>query len=103
MRIAAIKAPVAFQAGWGETWTTSTCVVRTPDGAAAALKQRLADANVDSRDWWGAGLHREPAFERCLRDALPVTEMLAVSTLGLPYYADMTDDEVRAVGRALGV
>jgi dTDP-4-amino-4,6-dideoxygalactose transaminase len=102
LRLACGRGPVAFQNGWGEGWIGSTCVVRTPDGSAAALRHRLTAAGVETRAWWGEGLHREPAFKDCLRDPLPTVELLAVSTLGLPFAVDLGDEEIRAIGEGIG-
>lgn len=101
LSLAASRSGVSPQRGWGEHWISSTCVVRTGDNGAAALAEKLDAAGVDSRAWWGGGLHHEPAFKDCPRGDLPVTEHLAASTLGLPFYMDMGDEEIAAIGRAL--
>jgi dTDP-4-amino-4,6-dideoxygalactose transaminase len=102
LRMALIAAPqVKFQPGWGLSWITSTCVVGLPDGSAEHVERALRAEGVDSRRWWGLGCHRSPAFQGLPNADLPVTERLAASTIGLPYYADMTQDEVERVAHAL--
>jgi dTDP-4-amino-4,6-dideoxygalactose transaminase len=47
------------------------------------------------------GCHRSAAFADLPADRLPVTTQLADSTLGLPYFAAMTGDEVDRLAQAL--
>lgn len=87
---------IALPDGWGEAWQSTTCVVRfsRPIGdLPAALRAR----GVDSRAWWGAGMHLQPAFAAYPRLSLPGTERLAQTTLGLPFYIDMTPEEIDLV------
>jgi dTDP-4-amino-4,6-dideoxygalactose transaminase len=88
----ALTPEIGFQPGWGSEWVSSVCVVATPDGAAPAMAKAMAAMKVVTRDWWGAGCHRQPAFEHCPRTALPVTDALAAATLGLPYFIDLEED-----------
>jgi dTDP-4-amino-4,6-dideoxygalactose transaminase len=88
----ALTPQIGFQPGWGSEWVSSVCVVGTPDRAAPAMAKAMAAMKVETRDWWGAGCHRQPAFEHCPRAALPVTDALAAATLGLPYFIDLEED-----------
>jgi len=97
----ALTPEIAFQPGWGTRWISSVCVVRTPD--AAALARELAAMGVETRDWWGAGCHRQPAFEHCPKAALPVTDRLAAATLGLPYFIDLEEDASARIAESLQV
>jgi dTDP-4-amino-4,6-dideoxygalactose transaminase len=90
----ALTPDVVFQPGWGANWLSSVCMVSTPEGRASEIAATLGAAGVDTRAWWGEGLHRQPVFENALRAPLPVTDHLAGSTLGLPFYVDMPDAEV---------
>jgi dTDP-4-amino-4,6-dideoxygalactose transaminase len=102
LRMGLTGAPeIGFQPGWGLGWVSSTCTVRLPEGSAARVETALGAAGLDTRRWWGAGCHRGPAFAGLPTDALPVTERLAVSTLGLPYFAAMGWREVDRVAEAL--
>jgi dTDP-4-amino-4,6-dideoxygalactose transaminase len=56
------------------------------------MAKTLAALGVETRDWWGVGCHRQPAFEHCPRAPLPVTDALAAATLGLPYFIDLGED-----------
>ena len=97
----ALTPEIGFQNGWGARWISSVCVVSTPDWAAPAISEALRAAGVETRDWWGAGCHRQPAFARCPSAPLPVTDRLAASTLGLPYFIDLEEGDSRQVVEAV--
>lgn len=102
LRIALIGRPeVRFQEGWGRDWVTSVCTVALPDSSAAHVARILRENGVDTRQWWGGGCHASTAFTDCRRDALPVTEVLAASTLGLPFSIDMDADQIARISAAL--
>jgi dTDP-4-amino-4,6-dideoxygalactose transaminase len=102
LRIALIGLPqVIFQEGWGAEWVTSVCTVRLPAGSADRVAAVLAEDGVDTRRWWDAGCHMSPAFARCRREDLSVTERLAASTLGLPFSIDMSADDIARVAASL--
>ena len=92
---------VGFQAGWGEQWVSSTCIVSIPPERLTEVVAQLADHNIATRSWWALGCHREPAFADCPTHSLAVTDRLAISTLGLPYYADMDGRQIDRLARAL--
>jgi len=102
LRIALIGRPeVTFQGGWGSEWITSVCTVGLPAGSRRRVVEWLSAAGVETRAWWGKGCHREPAFQDCRREVLPVTERLAESTLGLPFFLDMDAEEIARIAGAL--
>lgn len=82
---------VAFQAGFGEGWVSCTVIVRLPEGTLPCVMSALAEAGIGMRRWWGGGLHRHGAFHDCPRTALPVTERLVGTVVGLPCWADLPD------------
>jgi dTDP-4-amino-4,6-dideoxygalactose transaminase len=103
LRIALTGQPhVTFQDGWGAGWVTSVCTVALPHGSADTVAQRLNEAGVQTRAWWGKGCHTSPAFADCSRGPLPVTEALAESTLGLPFSIDLDVDDMAYLAAALG-
>ena len=102
LRIALMGTPeIGFQPGWGLNWVSSTCVVELPANSADRIETRLNAQGIQTRRWWGAGCHRSTAFAGLPADRLPVTEQMADSTLGLPYFADMTDEEVDWLAQAV--
>lgn len=88
--------------GWGEAWVSTTCVVhlRDPDTTTPVL-ERLHAAGVETRAWWGRGMHTHRAFRDYPRLDLPNTERLAQTVLGLPFFIDMTADQIDTVCDAL--
>jgi dTDP-4-amino-4,6-dideoxygalactose transaminase len=88
---------VRFQSGFGESWITSTCNLSFADLDAAQVQRVLAGAQIDSRSWWGGGAHAHPATAACPRSPLPATERLALSTIGVPLFRDMTAADVARV------
>jgi dTDP-4-amino-4,6-dideoxygalactose transaminase len=92
---------VGFQAGFGSEWCGSVCVARFVGADQQRIMSRLDAVGLSSRAWWGAGVHAQTAFAELPRLPLPVTEMLAQETLGLPYFVDMTDTDVERVCRVI--
>ena len=92
---------VTFQEGWGTNWISSTCVVRLPAGAADPVEASLSASGVDTRRWWGSGCHVAPAFTDCPASALPVTEDLAASSLGLPFFSDLGGAQIQKIASSL--
>ena len=86
--------------GFGETWLAACCVLET-EADAGRLATAMAAAGVETRAWWGRGMHLTTAFKDCPRLDLPMTERLAGSTLGLPFALDMTMADVDVVCEAL--
>jgi len=89
-------------AGWGPDWLSTTCVVQLdhPDSLAPVL-DALHGAGVETRAWWGRGMHKHRAFAHYPRLPLPNTEWLAETILGLPFFIDITAEEVDTVCHAL--
>lgn len=80
--------------------------------ATDALRQRLEaelrSAGIETRQWYGRGLHWQPALAGVPADDLPVTERVASRVLGLPVAPDLsraTIDRIAdlAVGVSTGV
>lgn len=93
---------VELAPGLAGPWQNTMFNVILPGPWAAQVKAHLASEGIDSRQWWGLGCHRHPAFQGCPRGPLPVTEDLAASVLGLPFYLGLTADQVGRVVEALG-
>ena len=88
---------INLQAGFGETWVSSTCIVSVGEAVHARAQQALAAAGIETRLWWGNGAHNQPATAEFPRARLPATENLAKSTFGLPFYQDLKEDQVQHV------
>lgn len=95
---------VNLQPGLQDNVATSTVVALTKDPSTkVALHQRLTLAGIESRDWWGSGVHNMPAIREVMKKVprLPVTEDLASRTLGLPMFLDISNEELERVAECL--
>ena len=55
-----------------------------------------------SRDWWNQGCHLESIFKEVqFLNNVGNTEMLAKTTLGIPFYRDITEDAAIKISRCL--
>ena len=87
---------VQLQSGFGTSWIASTCVVDIADVGVERVERAFDAAKIETRRWWGRGAHDHPATHRFPRTSLSVTETLARSTIGLPFYRDL---EPSSIGR----
>jgi dTDP-4-amino-4,6-dideoxygalactose transaminase len=94
-------AEVSLQPGYASGWISGTTSVLLPSGSCAYISERLRQASIETRPWWGAGCHVQPAFQHCPRQALPVTEDLGRRVLGLPHSPDLRRWEVERVVQTL--
>jgi dTDP-4-amino-4,6-dideoxygalactose transaminase len=102
LRISLIgQSEVKFQDGWGSDWVTSVCTVGLPHRSAKSVARMLREGGVDTRQWWGGGCHASRAFADCRREALPMTDILADATLGLPFSIDMDARDIARIAAAL--
>jgi dTDP-4-amino-4,6-dideoxygalactose transaminase len=92
---------VAFAPGFSGASVQPTCNVKLADHSADSLVAWLEQRRMGARKWWGNGCHRQPAFANCLRNALPVTEALATTVVGLPFFADLPRRDVAQVAVAV--
>ena len=82
----------------------ATCYVlfRCAHAAEAAdVLATLAASNVETRLWYGHGLHRQPYFTGLSRDDLAVTERVAPLAIGLPIAPDLPDACIQRVVTAV--
>jgi len=93
---------VTLAPGFGAAALQPTCNVRLAAQRADALITWLAEHRVAARKWWDNGCHRQPAFGNCPRTALPVTEALAESVVGLPFFADIEPQQISRVAAVVG-
>ena len=92
---------INLQPGFGEAWVSSTCIVSVDERVHAKALQALAVAGIETHLWWGGGAHSQPATAAFPRARLPVTEKLARSTFGLPFYQDLAKNQVRHIAATL--
>jgi dTDP-4-amino-4,6-dideoxygalactose transaminase len=68
---------------------------------AATIVDGLAAANIETRLWYGTGLHTQPYYIDASRDALPVTDRIAPLTIGLPIAVDLSPAEINRITGAI--
>jgi dTDP-4-amino-4,6-dideoxygalactose transaminase len=68
---------------------------------ADAVLHRLDAANIETRFWYGYGLHRQSYFTNASRDDLPVTDRIAPLAIGLPVAPDLPEASIERVVAAL--
>jgi dTDP-4-amino-4,6-dideoxygalactose transaminase len=72
------------------------------NGSRPSCERALAEAGIETRRWWGPGLHRMQAFGGIPFDHLPQTEDVASRYLGLPFFRDLTSAQVHKIVSVLG-
>jgi dTDP-4-amino-4,6-dideoxygalactose transaminase len=92
---------VKLQVGFGISWISATCCVRLPEGSAPAVAAALGAIGAEARHWWGRGAHEHFLTRLWPREPLPVTTLLASSTIGLPFFVDISDASVRRVAQTV--
>ena len=92
---------IRYQPGFGTDWIASTCLMLLPETDATETERALADAGVETRRWWGDGAHRHPSTAAFPCSPLPVTEMLARSTISVPFYRDLDLSKIETVTGAI--
>ena len=65
--------------------------------ARQATERCLAEAGIETRRWWGPGLHRMPAFSGVPFTDLRHTDNLASRYLGLPFFRDLTHEQANKI------
>jgi dTDP-4-amino-4,6-dideoxygalactose transaminase len=92
---------VELQPGFGESWVTSTCVVKMQKHCLEHVERELARNQVATRRWWGNGAHAHAATINYPRAQLPAAEALARTTIGLPLYRDIGAADIERVCETL--
>jgi len=88
---------VRLAPGFGEGWVGSTCNIALERPAAEKLMTMLAEAGIDSRQWWSKGCHRENAFAGYPHGDLSVTDFLGQRVVGLPFYDGIESAEIERI------
>jgi hypothetical protein len=65
--------------------------------AAVSIESSLMAADIETRRWWGDGAHAHPATESLQRAAIPNTEILAKSTLSVPFFRGLAIGDIGRV------
>lgn len=94
-------AGVSLAPGMSESHLRSTLNIRLSEPGAADLMAALGREGIATRQWWGKGCHRMPAFRDMPHAPLPVTDRLAECVVGLPFSQDISAADIRAVRDAV--
>ena len=84
-----------------EDAVSTTCNVRLPRENVDAVISQMQVRGIKARQWWDKGCHVQPAYARFPRTALPVTERLGRSVIGLPFYADIPPEHLSITAQVL--
>lgn len=87
--------------GLGNAYVASAVAIGVPD--AHAVARCLADAGIETRQWWQGGIQTHPAFADTPAMPLPVTARLARGSLGLPCWLDMNAEAAGRIAKALSL
>ena len=86
--------------GYGGGWVSTYCTAYVP-GNIHAVADRMTYLGVETRRWWHDGVHALAAYRGFGHDELPVTADVASHVLSLPFFHDMTDEQVVRVVECL--
>lgn len=101
-RQALLQVPgIALQDGWGESWVSATAIIDLGADRAAEVEAAMETQGIGCRRWWVDGCHTQPAFAAYPRTDLPATEALARRQLGLPFFVDLSEDQMSRVATTL--
>ncbi len=85
---------VSLAPSFGRGWVSATLNVRVAWAGAEHVIAELARRGIEARRWWGIGCHRQAAFSDFPRTDVPISEALAASVVGLPFYPDLSRREI---------
>jgi len=88
---------VNLQKGFGHDWVGTFLSVWLKKPNACQLIDKFQAEGIETRLWWGQGIHRHPKFEKLERTDLSVTNDLANSFLGLPFWVDLPLSDIDRV------
>lgn len=82
------RAPLAvMNAGWVSTY--GLLQISQPRVDLGGIIEEMGRHGVETRQWWANGCHRHAAYCQYGREALPNTERLAATVLGMPFWRQM--------------
>ncbi len=75
----------------------ATCNIDLGAPISEQVIEELRRRGIEARRWWGKGCHRHPAFAHYPRRPLPITERLADSVVGVPFFPSLSETEILRV------
>ena len=92
----ALPSSVMLPPDFGNNWVSATLTAICPTDAGPVTGY-LATHGVQTVSWWGTGCHTQPAYADCTRDPLPVTEDYGRCSVGLPFWQDLSAEQITYV------
>jgi dTDP-4-amino-4,6-dideoxygalactose transaminase len=68
---------------------------------AETLHETLYEMGVETRSWYGSGIHGHEHFRCAARAAVPVTSALLPTLIGLPMAPDLSEDDIELIAGAV--
>lgn len=65
------------------------------------LVKTFQSLNIETKDWWSRGLNNMPAFSKYKNKHFPITELVADSSIGLPFFRDINNQELDRIYKAM--
>lgn len=90
-----------FSPGFISNSASSTCNIFLERPIATEVMTAMAEDGIETRRWWSRGCHNEPVFAGCPKSTLEVTEDLADKVVGLPFYRDLSIDQISQIRDSL--
>ena len=91
---------VRLSPNYGSGWISCYCNVEV-DGSEQTIIERLQSRGIETRRWWQSGVHMQRAYRDLPRDPVPITDELAKRVFGLPFFHDLTDEQLATVSNGL--
>lgn len=92
---------LTFQPDDGQS-VSPVLVGALPAGSdAAEIREALVADGIETRQWYCPTLDRHPAFKDYAPDALPVAQDLSRRLLGLPFFVDLDQMQIRRICTSL--
>ncbi len=85
---------IRLQPGYGESWFGGNLVIEFEKPVALEASEFLNQHDIETKFWWRQGCHLQEAYRQFESTPLPNTEILASSTLGIPFSVKLSEHEI---------
>ena len=81
---------------------SSTCVLKVSSATEKeVIRQRFSNVEIETRDWWGKGLHHQFPINEGILEEFPVTDLIANTTIGVPIFPGMSIEDSKLIKQIL--
>jgi dTDP-4-amino-4,6-dideoxygalactose transaminase len=91
-----LKSPTLLKGVISPYW-----IIQAEEALILEIESKFQDSNIQTRRWWSRGLHKMPAFKNYSTKEFPGTDQVASTTIGLPFFRDLGDEEIVALDSLL--